>query len=142
MSKKIYSSAAVLAAPLITTQIYADRVELNVVPGKRASLGSAQQWMQALSSLKSARIRSDRNTGSTSPEAKWVGSTLYVTAVIGSDNKLHVPGKRFTIRQSAALSNWLEAQKTQRESGPAETCLLYTSPSPRDRTRSRMPSSA
>ena len=25
---------------------------------------------------------------------------------------------------------------------PFETCLLYTSPSPRDRTRSRMPSSA
>ena len=27
-------------------------------------------------------------------------------------------------------------------SGPLEGCLLYTSPSPRDRTRSRMPSSA
>ena len=27
-------------------------------------------------------------------------------------------------------------------SNPANTCLLYTSPSPRDRTRSRMPSSA
>ena len=26
--------------------------------------------------------------------------------------------------------------------GPLGTCLLYTSPSPRDRTRSRMPSSA
>ena len=26
--------------------------------------------------------------------------------------------------------------------GGAEDCLLYTSPSPRDRTRSRMPSSA
>ena len=26
--------------------------------------------------------------------------------------------------------------------GPGKTCLLYTSPSPRDRTRSRMPSSA
>ena len=25
---------------------------------------------------------------------------------------------------------------------PAQPCLLYTSPSPRDRTRSRMPSSA
>ena len=25
---------------------------------------------------------------------------------------------------------------------PLESCLLYTSPSPRDRTRSRMPSSA
>ena len=29
--------------------------------------------------------------------------------------------------------------KTEKE---AEDCLLYTSPSPRDRTRSRMPSSA
>ena len=28
------------------------------------------------------------------------------------------------------------------ENEPAEVCLLYTSPSPRDRTRSRMPSSA
>ena len=28
------------------------------------------------------------------------------------------------------------------ESTPSQTCLLYTSPSPRDRTRSRMPSSA
>ena len=26
--------------------------------------------------------------------------------------------------------------------GPENSCLLYTSPSPRDRTRSRMPSSA
>ena len=26
--------------------------------------------------------------------------------------------------------------------GPGDVCLLYTSPSPRDRTRSRMPSSA
>ena len=26
--------------------------------------------------------------------------------------------------------------------GPSGSCLLYTSPSPRDRTRSRMPSSA
>ena len=28
------------------------------------------------------------------------------------------------------------------QSGLSRTCLLYTSPSPRDRTRSRMPSSA
>ena len=32
--------------------------------------------------------------------------------------------------------------KPVRNDGDAETCLLYTSPSPRDRTRSRMPSSA
>ena len=30
----------------------------------------------------------------------------------------------------------------EKTSGKAEICLLYTSPSPRDRTRSRMPSSA
>ena len=31
---------------------------------------------------------------------------------------------------------------TWNESAPCNICLLYTSPSPRDRTRSRMPSSA
>ena len=31
---------------------------------------------------------------------------------------------------------------TQEEAGGFYDCLLYTSPSPRDRTRSRMPSSA
>ena len=32
--------------------------------------------------------------------------------------------------------------KTPTKFGFMQTCLLYTSPSPRDRTRSRMPSSA
>ena len=35
-----------------------------------------------------------------------------------------------------------EARKELRRLGDKYTCLLYTSPSPRDRTRSRMPSSA
>ena len=35
---------------------------------------------------------------------------------------------------------FLDAEPIERERGI--TCLLYTSPSPRDRTRSRMPSSA
>ena len=35
-----------------------------------------------------------------------------------------------------------EAQAKQIADGRAQICLLYTSPSPRDRTRSRMPSSA
>src|SRR5665811_2167204 len=34
----------------------------------------------------------------------------------------------------------MEVQKRLGVSGPREICLLYTSPSPRDRTRSRMPS--
>ena len=32
--------------------------------------------------------------------------------------------------------------KGERDAAQVEACLLYTSPSPRDRTRSRMPSSA
>ena len=35
-----------------------------------------------------------------------------------------------------------EEYKTDKQNEFIETCLLYTSPSPRDRTRSRMPSSA
>ena len=33
-------------------------------------------------------------------------------------------------------------KKSTQEDGDIQNCLLYTSPSPRDRTRSRMPSSA
>ena len=45
------------------------------------------------------------------------------------------------------LSNYLEKIAGHRDqftvfSGLSHPCLLYTSPSPRDRTRSRMPSSA
>ena len=39
-----------------------------------------------------------------------------------------------------ALEGWMEALSP--EVAPYGICLLYTSPSPRDRTRSRMPSSA
>ena len=37
---------------------------------------------------------------------------------------------------SLAISEWVELYN------PTDTCLLYTSPSPRDRSLSRMPSSA
>ena len=48
--------------------------------------------------------------------------------------------------ESATTDENLESPSTEQETGDADTmigsCLLYTSPSPRDRTRSRMPSSA
>ena len=37
---------------------------------------------------------------------------------------------------------WLETEEVKKFCPIINTCLLYTSPSPRDRTRSRMPSSA
>ena len=52
-------------------------------------------------------------------------------------------------KTSNAYSAWtndllrkLVAGKTVIQPGESTGCLLYTSPSPRDRTRSRMPSSA
>ena len=47
-------------------------------------------------------------------------------------------------RQLAVSGYWVEVFVPGSRSGMTEECgcLLYTSPSPRDRTRSRMPSSA
>ena len=52
------------------------------------------------------------------------------------------------VREAEATGNlicglyYLESYCLQLQSGRVKGCLLYTSPSPRDRTRSRMPSSA
>ena len=45
-------------------------------------------------------------------------------------------------RTAKIVAEKLESFGIEVETGIAGTCLLYTSPSPRDRTRSRMPSSA
>ena len=57
--------------------------------------------------------------------------------------------RQWTLKQSFALMAWLGLFIAIGSAMPGEaiyalaiTCLLYTSPSPRDRTRSRMPSSA
>ena len=42
----------------------------------------------------------------------------------------------------AGMASAASAQSYTKAQYAADTCLLYTSPSPRDRTRSRMPSSA
>ena len=41
-----------------------------------------------------------------------------------------------------AVHELVVVQVVSRDPGEGRVCLLYTSPSPRDRTRSRMPSSA
>ena len=47
------------------------------------------------------------------------------------------------LKESLSIPNLIEVQKNSyKELTEFNACLLYTSPSPRDRTRSRMPSSA
>ena len=61
----------------------------------------------------------------------------------------HAPGSKYTqqdYRRSQVFRPKTRSSVKKQEAGLAtamfSTCLLYTSPSPRDRTRSRMPSSA
>ena len=55
----------------------------------------------------------------------------------GGYHEISIPDELFQ-EQSTQESDTEQAVTTESE----EPCLLYTSPSPRDRTRSRMPSSA
>ena len=87
-----------------------ESVELNVVPTGRASLGAAHKWTQALSSIRNIRVRSHTNQRARE-ELKWVGSTLYITALIGPRDELVVPGKTFSIRQTKSFAAWIESQK-------------------------------
>ena len=63
-----------------------------------------------------------------------------INNVIGNNNKLiwHIPKDLIRFKELTSNHAVIMGRKTF-ESLP---CLLYTSPSPRDRTRSRMPSSA
>ena len=54
----------------------------------------------------------------------------------------HVPTRRPTESPSNVPTRSPTRAPTRRPTESPSTCLLYTSPSPRDRTRSRMPSSA
>ena len=54
----------------------------------------------------------------------------------------HRSGTRFGPRQIRAESAMLRPYNMASRISPFDACLLYTSPSPRDATLSRMPSSA
>ena len=55
------------------------------------------------------------------------------------DNAAMLDPQRFQIAQSMS---YMPGAPGAMMNNPMNVCLLYTSPSPRDRTRSRMPSSA
>ena len=69
-------------------------------------------------------------------ETTAVGQLAYLEDAGGLRMRLHKTSKDLTWNQSGPVRDVSYAE------GHIFTCLLYTSPSPRDRTRSRMPSSA
>ena len=99
-----------------------------------------------------------RASGSKPAVFEKIGECLYKLASTGGFYaRVWVRGKE--IRRSLETSDWQLAKRRLRDlrkdlekldneaakttlNAYLETCLLYTSPSPRDRTRYRMPSSA
>ena len=77
--------------------------------------------------------------------AQAVGLWLALTAAAFADGPLKIATSAGPVGQLAAFAAKLAKEKGQ-DVKIVElsdwVCLLYTSPSPRDRTRSRMPSSA
>ena len=63
------------------------------------------------------------------------GHECWISAEHGEENHPH-------FGSVAAIYNVIDARQSDPQNTVIEACLLYTSPSPRDRTRSRMPSSA
>ena len=79
-----------------------------------------------------------KNTASLSTKLVRIGTGLLVVALISIGLTLWVTWK---LGGGAAALN--EAGRMRMQTWRlTSACLLYTSPSPRDRTRSRMPSSA
>ena len=64
----------------------------------------------------------------------------FAKKLFGSSNERKVKAMSARVARINALEP--EYAALSDEALKAKTCLLYTSPSPRDRTRSRMPSSA
>ena len=82
-----------------------------------------------------ARREVEKSLASNQPALRKTPGGLTVVSIVGVNGT----GKTTT---TAKLAHYLRSQRHSVLLAAADTCLLYTSPSPRDRTRSRMPSSA
>ena len=65
---------------------------------------------------------------------------LRLNFLLGDEIPLRYKGGRGKYQNS--FENWSDNELIWDSENLSKDCLLYTSPSPRDRTRSRMPSSA
>ena len=80
--------------------------------------------------------------GFTLLELLVVITIVAVVSAVGYPNFMDWRKDREIRASMERVSSMLRSINTQVQRGNYAVCLLYTSPSPRDRTRSRMPSSA
>jgi len=74
-------------------------------------------------------------------QSRYSGDHIFRYNISANDSQYQPRAGGVAFYASATLQN-VEVYNNTFYGGPDSTCLLYTSPSPRDRTRSRMPSSA
>ena len=118
---------------LMKTLLASTLILLMTATGSKAddwSLSTQQEWKAGIESLEGADILN----GQVTPREK---EAKLRTHLHQADQR--TKARSLTIAQSTVWQNWEPIENL----GPSNlSCLLYTSPSPRDRTRSRMPSSA
>ena len=124
------------ASSLSNTQLLADETQpITIVEAnfsdpdnKPISIATDAQDVQSLASIE-PDLNNIMVSGTYYPKA------IYNDADFSSSLLMRVsPGT--SLKVSKAMGNWFEVETDK------GTCLLYTSPSPRDKRQSRMPSSA
>ena len=108
--------------------IFAPIATISILAGC-APKPQIEVYMEPIAGRKHAQI--DEQTGSISVEQRGVQITLEPLDEVELFELTEDP----RINPFLGIDRWGNVE-------PLYTCLLYTSPSPRDRTRSRMPSSA
>ena len=100
-------------------------------------------WVFILGCLMTAVNAQDVNSDSPPPETRMTPELLWKLGRLG-DATISPDGKRvaYTVRRFNLADNEGLSDLYLANAGGGEACLLYTSPSPRDRQKSRMPSSA
>ena len=128
---------------------------IEMRPLKRSPAHHSSEFAELVCSNSFGALSSDRAAGLLQEELRRLGSLVIRTAdthAVPAGGALAVDRGRYSAALTAALEEHplVTIERREQLSLPASDqitvlatgCLLYTSPSPRDRTRSRMPSSA
>jgi len=134
------TKAEVLPLSKISPSHYIGRGQLNTLAAEAEERGPTVIMVNAaLSPIQQRNLERALKT-------KVIDRTALILEIFGAraqtrEGSLQVELAHLSYQQGRLVRSWTHLER-QRGGAGFMGCLLYTSPSPRDRTRSRMPSSA